>query len=251
MSRYLTAAAVAASLFAALPAFAQEDDDYAKLGPNAQVFTADTTYLRSAPAPDYWAFSAFVKPQFSTSACSIATVTAAINGLMGQPAWASQTIMTQEELLELTGSAEWAAVSAEGGDGVTFQQLVDFTGEALTAVDLPSNITYYQPAAADTDTKVQIIDMLATNEASADDAVMVYFNQGVVTGDWDGPHIALIGAYDAENERVLILEVDQHWYVPYWTSVDVLLEAMVKPTSAEHGVLEGETGGFVMIRAAG
>ncbi|WP_110570954.1 phytochelatin synthase family protein [Yoonia vestfoldensis] len=250
MSRYPTFAAAAVVLVAALPVAAQEEEDYAKLGPDAQIFTADTSYLRSAPAPDYWAFSAFVKPQFSTSACSIATVTAAINGIMGQPEWASETIMTQQNLLELTGNAEWAALSAEGGDGVTFQQLVDFTGQALAAVGLDRSVMQFNPTAATDMARGQVVNLLIENEASPDDAIMVYFNQGVVTGDWDGPHIALIGAYDAATDRVLILEVDQEWYVPYWTSVDVLLDAMVKPTSAEHGVLEGETGGFVMIRAA-
>ena len=36
-----------------------------------------------------------------------------------------------------------------------------------------------------------------------------------------------------------------------WTQVPVLLEAMLKPTSAEHGVLEGETGGFVHVKRGG
>ena len=89
--------------------------------------------------------------------------------------------------------------------------------------------------------------MLAANETSADDALLLYFNQGVVTGDWDGPHVSVIGAYDAEADRALILEVDQEWYIPYWTPVPILLDAMLKPTSSEHGPLEGETGGFVHI----
>jgi len=99
-------------------------------------------------------------------------------------------------------------------------------------------------------TTAEVRDMLTANEATADTAVMLYFNQGVVTGDWDGPHISLIGAYDAAKDAVLILEVDQEWYIPYWTPLPVLMEAMVKPTGAEHGPLEGETGGLVMIGAA-
>jgi hypothetical protein len=75
--------------------------------------------------------------------------------------------------------------------------------------------------------------------------LLVYFNQGVVTGDWDGPHVTVIGAYDATVDKVLLLEVDQEWYVPYWTPVPVLLAAMLKPASDEHGPLEGETGGLV------
>ena len=229
---------------------AQESDDYPKLGPNATPITVDTDYLRASPAPDYWAFSSFTKPQFTTSACSIATVTAAINGIMGQPEWASETIMSQQDLLELTGNADWATLSAEGGDGVKFQQLVDFTADALAATGLDRELTTFQPVSDPENARTRVTAMLAENETTADNAIMVYFNQGVVTGDWDGPHVALIGAYNAAADRVLILEVDQEWYIPYWTPVDVLLAAMTKPTSAEHGVLEGETGGLVMIGTA-
>jgi hypothetical protein len=90
--------------------------------------------------------------------------------------------------------------------------------------------------------------MLAANEASDRDIVLVYFNQGVLTGDWDGPHISPIGAYDAATGRVLIMDVDREWYIPYWSSDSKLLEAMLKPTSAAHGPLAGETGGLVRLR---
>ena len=223
-------------------------DTQPKLGPNATPITADNAFLRDHPAPDYWAFSPFVKPQFSTSACSIATVTAALNGLTGLAPNAEDEVMTQQALLDRTGDSTWADLSAEGGDGVTFQQLADFTAQALAADGLSDRIvTTYQPA--DTAAIDDVRTMLAENEATADNALLLYFNQGVVTGDWDGPHISLIGAYDAEADRVLILEVDQEWYIPYWTPVPVLMEAMTKPTGAEHGPLEGETGGLVMIGA--
>jgi hypothetical protein len=57
----------------------------------------------------------------------------------------------------------------------------------------------------------QVGTILAANEGSADYALLLYFNQGVVTGDWDGPDISLIGAYDAAKDAVLILEDDQEW----------------------------------------
>ena len=228
-------------------AAAAQDASAPKLGPDAIPVTADTAYLRTNPAPDYWAFASFVKPQFTTSACSIATVTAALNGLAGLPPLAEDTVMTQPQLLDLVGDANWAALSAEGGDGVTFAQLESFAAEAATARGMSLTVSSFHPEAATPETLDQARALLATNEASADDAMLVYFNQGVVTGDWDGPHISLIGAYDATLDRVLILEVDQEWYVPYWTPVPVLLDAMVKPTSAEHGPLEGQTGGFVRL----
>lgn len=242
------AALVGAGLLLAVPMLAAADEPAPKLGPNATPVTADTAFLRQSEAPDYWAFASFVKPQFTTSACSIAAVTAAVNGLRGLPANAEDTVITQPALLETVADATWAEVSAEGGDGVTFDQLAQFTGSTLSALGMEGYRTeVFKPSAADDQTLGQVREILAANEKSAEDALLLYFNQGVVTGDWDGPHVSLIGAYDADSDRVLILEVDQEWYIPYWTPVPVLLEAMLKPTSAEHGVLEGETGGFVHI----
>jgi len=234
------------ALLLATPALA-EDEIFPKLGANATPVTEATDYLRQNAAPDFWAFSEFIKPQFTTSACSIAAVTGALNGLNGLPANAEDTVMTQPDLLELTGDADWATLSAEGGDGVTFAQLVQFTEEAVTATGTPATVTSFHPDGVSDANLATLREMLAENEKSADDALLLYFNQGVVTGDWDGPHVSVIGAYDAANDKVLILEVDQEWYIPYWTSVPVLLDAMVKPTGAEHGPLEGETGGFVHI----
>jgi hypothetical protein len=219
-----------------------------KLGPNAVPITQNNDYVRTQSAPDFWAFSPFVKPQFTTSACSIASVTATLNGLLGLPAAAEDTVLTQEALLEKTASSDWARVSAEGGDGVTFAQLESFTADAIKALELDNfAVSSWKPQANDQATLDMLREMLAENEKSATDGLMVYFNQGVLTGDWDGPHISLIGAYNAETDEVLILEVDQEWYIPYWSPVPMLLEAMLRPTSAEHGVLEGETGGFVKV----
>jgi hypothetical protein len=235
-------AALIFSLALATPAGAEGQE---KLGVNAVPLTVDSAYLRAAPAPDYWAFAPFVKPQFTSSACSIASVTAAVNGLMGLPPLSEDKVMSQPDLLALVGDADWTRVSAEGGDGVTFDQLVTFAGAAMKARGLAPNIAVFRHDAA---TGLQSLrGQLAANEASAEDVLLVYFNQGVVTGDWDGPHISLIGAYDAEKDRVLILEVDQDWYVPYWTPVPVLLEAMLKPAPADQGVLAGQTGGLVRL----
>src|SRR3712207_5833198 len=67
------------------------------------------------------------------------------------------------------------------------------------------------------------------------------------TGDWDGPHISPIGAYDAQRHQVLILDVDRQWYVPYWSGDEQLLVALLRPAPAEHGVLAGQTGSLVRV----
>ncbi len=243
----LTAAGLSL-LVCSCTALAESQAPAPKLSETATPVTTDTEYLRTAPAPDYWAFAPFVKPQFTNSACSIASVTGVVNGLRGLPVLAEDSVTTQPGMLEITGDPAWAEVSAEGGDGVTFDQLVLFTQHALAANDLTDYQTeVFHPDAANESALDQMRALLIANEVSAEDALLVYFNQGVVTGDWDGPHVSVIGAYDAEKDRVLVLEVDQEWYIPYWTPATTLLAAMVKPTSAEHGVLEGQTGGFVHV----
>lgn len=228
-----------------LPALAE--NPLPKLGPLAVPISAETTFLRQSPAPDFWAFHPFVRPQFTSSACGIATVTAALNGLRGLPALAEDPIPDQPALLEAIGNPLWVGLTAEGGDGLTFAQLVELAQAGAAALGMEVEVTAL-PAMGTPDAGLRAL--LAANEASARDAVMVYFNQGVITGDWDGPHIALIGAFDEASGRVLILEVDQEWYIPYWTGFDTLLEAMRKPASDEHGPLEGQTGGLVRVALA-
>ena len=40
------------------------------------------------------------------------------------------------------------------------------------------------------------------------------------------------------------MDVDRHWYVPYWTSTATLLAALVEASPADMGVLAGGTGGY-------
>jgi hypothetical protein len=220
-----------------------------KLGPDAVPLTARTDYLRSAPAPDYWKLSAFYVPQATSSACSVASVTMAVNFARGLPEDAATPIVTQAALLETVGDEAWTERGAEGGDGVTFQQFVEVVEESLRGYGLAGDrVEVIRPADASAATLAKVRAALAANEASGQDVILVYFNQGVLTGDWDGPHISPVGAYDAAAHAVLVMDVDREWYVPYWSSDEKLLEAMLRPAPAEHGPLAGERGGLVWIR---
>lgn len=238
---------VIAMVFIATAGMAQ-DAPKPKLGPNAAPIETDHAYLQANPAPDYWAFAAFTKPQFTSSACSVATITAALNGLLGLPSGNEDEVMSQPQLLDLVDDDAWKAASAEEGIGVTFDQLVDLAQRSLTARKMSDYKTdVFQPSDASEAEKTLLRQTLTKNEASKSDVMMIYFNQGVVTGDWDGPHISLIGAYDAATDRVLVLEVDQQWYTPYWTPTDVLLAAMLRPAPEDQGPLAGQTGGYVYL----
>jgi hypothetical protein len=219
-----------------------------KLGPEATPILAETEFLRRAPAPDYWNLSAFYIPQTTSSDCSAATTVMAINALRGLPANADAGIVTEETLLTTVGDAAWKAKVAEDGSGVTFAEMQAFLRKSLDAFDLKeATIAAAAPKAADDAALTALRQALAANEASGDNVMLVYFNQGVITGDWDGPHVSTIGAYDSERDRVLIMDVDRDWYVPYWTSSATLLAALVKPAPADQGVLAGETGGYILV----
>jgi hypothetical protein len=221
-----------------------------KLGPDAVALTKATEYLRTKPAPDYWKLAQFYQPQETSSACSVASVAMAVNFVRGVPPGAEDPLVTQHGLLDAVADPAWAAKGAEGGDGVLFEELVDAVRKGLAAYGVEgAGVELFEPKDASPETRARLRAVLEANEASDRDVLLAYFNQGVLTGDWDGPHISPIGAFDAANGRVLVMDVDREWYVPYWSTDAKLLEAMLKPTSAEHGPLAGETGGLVWIQA--
>lgn len=128
-------------------------------------------------------------------------------------------------MLAQLGADNWVGLSAEGGGGARSDQLESFARAAVETPGLSGDsITAFHPEGVSEEYLATTRAWLATNEAGTDDALLVSSDQDVVVGDW---------------------------YIPCWTSAPVLREAMVNPTCAEHGVLEGATGGFVRIGPVG
>ena len=126
---------------------------------------------------------------------------------------------------------------------MTFAEFVSMVSKSLAAFRLPEYVVeVIRPTNNTAKTLANVRQALATNEATDHDIILAYFNQGVLTGDWDGPHISPIAAYDQETRQVLIMDVDREWYVPYWTTDTKLLEAMLRPAPAAHGRLAGTDG---------
>jgi Phytochelatin synthase len=219
-----------------------------KFGPYAIPITQQTTFLRKTNAFDYWKFSQFYLPQQSSSACGLATTAMALNFLLGVPKFFDQTLITQPALLETVFTDADGDKVAEGGDGLTFDDLERLVKKGLDFYKL-KNYTIKVIRPDDNPESLDLIQqVLDINEANPDDLVLAYYNQGVLTSDWDGPHISPIGAYDREHQQVLMMDVDREWYPPYWSSVEKLLEALLRPAPADQGVLAGETGGLLWIK---
>jgi hypothetical protein len=238
----LPGCALVLALFLALPAGAKEFP----LGRNATAIRGSHAYLQAHPAPDYWALSPHYVAQITDSACSLAAVAMVINALRGRPD-SDGRLVTQTSLLRTVGSDDWAKATAEKGPGVTLAQFEAYLAQSLRSYGLETRIETIKPDGDSVPNLEQLRRVLTENERSANDIVLVYYNQGVVTGDWDGPHISPIGAYDAENRRVLILDVDREWYGPYWTSDETLLASLLRPAPANMGKLWGETGALLHI----
>lgn len=218
-----------------------------KLGPAAISLQQSHDYLQSHRAPDYWALSPYYLPQATGSACSLAAIAMLINALRGLPAHASEAVVTQQALLEVVGSKQWAEATAERGSGVRWDEFEHYLRRSLEAFKLNASLEILRPCGASVATPAHLRRMLTENEASDRNIALVYFNQGVLTGDWDGPHISPIAAYDADRAKVLIMDVDRQWYIPYWSSDAALLDAMLRPAPSGRGRLAGETGGLVRV----
>ena len=163
MRRLIVPALVLLLGFAAGPATAFEGKP--KLGPDAIPITQRADYLRTAPAPDYWKLSAFYVPQFTSSACSVASVAMAVNFARGLPAEAETPIVTQSALLEAVGDQSWADKGAEGGDGVTFAQFVAVLEESLQRYGIADyEIEVIRPSDASASSLAEVRRALAANE---------------------------------------------------------------------------------------
>jgi hypothetical protein len=236
----------------ALTSAALAFDNKPKFGADAVPIQQATDYLRAHAAPDYWAISPFYIAQQTDSDCSVASIAILLNALRGVPQRADTDLVTPRGLLAAAGDRRWKAETAANGSGVTFAEFKAEIARGLHAYALDDyRIEVFKPADASDASLAQLKSLLAANELSAKDIALVYFDQGVLTGDWDGPHISPLGAYDAARAQVLVMDVDRRYYVPYWSPVAKLLDSMIRPAPAKFGRLAGETGGLIWVRPKG
>lgn len=215
-----------------------------KFGPDAVPITRASDYVRTAAAPDYWALIPYYVPQMTGASCSLASVTMMLNALRGLPALASERLVTGKQLLDRLDDDHWRAATAEDGEGVSFGELIDYVHRSLAAYNIDAEVEVWRPRDASPATLAELRRILAGNERSADDIILLAFDQGTLTGDVGVGHVAPLGAYDAATKRVLVMDPDRNWYVPYWTSDARLLDAMLKPDRADP-----EGSGLIRIRS--
>ncbi len=163
--------------------------------------------------------------QKTDSSCSLASTTMVLNALQ-RASGRGVAPVSQETVLAKAGPA-WAAAVANGGTGLTLDQLRTQVGETLRDFGFSHHgVIAVHTGNAGAETLAAFKKDLLENEQSEKVLMIANFDQAAIFGGAPSGHFAPIGSYDAANDRVLIMDPDRELYEPFWVSSSKLLHAM-------------------------
>jgi hypothetical protein len=230
-----------------------------KYGPNATPLSLaggmKDHYLKTHRAPDFWALIPYYVGQDNDSACSAAALTTLLNATRNALELTQEDeLLTQRTLIEkytddrykynVCGDPALAVKHGIVRLGVSVDRLEEILRTALDKLKILSSKVIIKREVIDYKnlevSKEKFHEFLVRNEKSNDDFLLLNFTQGVLTGDGAGMigHIAVVGAYDEKNKKVLILDPDRRWYEPYWSPEEKVFEAIAdKKSDAKPGYI--------------
>lgn len=198
----------------------------------------DNDYVRRCPAPDFWRLIPYYTSQPDDHSCSAAAAAMVVNALRSERELpADEPLATPDSVASAIEPARWRDKLTAEGPGVTLDELAELLRAALEAHDVENaKVEKFRFDDRSPESRQKLERMLAENERTGRDVIVVNFVQGALTGDPEGNvgHFAPVGAYDAARGRVLVLDPDRRWYEPYWAPVESLLEGMT--------TMDGESG---------
>lgn len=189
-----------------------------------------------ARAPFLPLISYFVT-QRSQTYCGLASIAMVLNAAeIPAPSprdYAPYRLFTQDNVLS-DRTHDITNARAVARSGMSLSQV----GRVLAAYDLNAQVHYAG------DHTLASFRNLATRYLAADDHhVIVNYSRAALDQEGAG-HISPLGAYDAESDRFLILDVSRYKAPSVWVTAEDLFAAMAAPVSAG-----GRTRGFVLVRA--
>jgi hypothetical protein len=194
-------------------------------------------------------FDVFFMPQTTSSDCTVTVAAMTVNALHGIRSNIVVPRYDQTQLLDAVGSRSWIEKTVEDGAGTTFREFAGYLRRSLDASGhKQARMSVFKPRRGDRRSLARLRAALLANEANPDSLMVVVYNQGMLVGNWNGPHASAVGGYDAAEDRVLIMDVDRGLPGPYWTSTERLHAAMLKPAPLDQGRLAGDTGGYIVVR---
>jgi hypothetical protein len=192
--------------------------------------------LESEDNRAYWPLSIQFVTQKNQAFCGVATIVMVLNAL-GVPAPSTPEFepfktFTQDNLLnERTEAVLPVAVLSR--IGMTLDQI----GQILSTYSVEADVRHAA------DTSLEEFRTLARQALGSPNQYVIvnYLRRSI--GQERGGHISPLGAYDAETDRFLVLDVSRYKYPPIWVEAAALYAAMNTPDSDN----QNRTRGFVIV----
>ncbi|KPQ08481.1 MAG: Phytochelatin synthase [Rhodobacteraceae bacterium HLUCCA12] len=188
----------------------------------------EALFFESEERSDYFALASYLETEQILTFCGPATIATVLNSLeVERPAprelypwrlWTQDMVFTPE-------NQEVKPYAMVEHEGLVLEDLATFFR------NLGVSAEYRHADTFDTDELRQIVvDTLA----APDQRLVVNYSRQPINQSGGG-HISPVAAYDADSDRVLILDVARYKYPPVWLTLDDLLTAMrdVDPDSDE------------------
>lgn len=215
------------------------------LGLCAPVLAEDLTYLTTEAGEDrlmaaelnrdYFSLATYLEYEQVLTFCGPATVSAVANALgIARPSpdrlypW---TLFTQD-LLFNEANQKLKPYGMVEHEGLTLAELDQF----IENVGLAAEHRFADETSVD-ELRTAITETLADRNSR----LIVNYSRKALPQDGDG-HISPIGAYDADTDTVLILDVAKYKYPPVWITVQTLHDAMMLVDSGSN-----RSRGFVQV----
>jgi len=171
--------------------------------------------------------------QFHEASCSVATTVSVINAI--REGWESTPApISQMDILDKVKTANWKKRMSKSGDngkrGLPLSVLAEVVESSLQAygIDYESMETVEARKHRKEAERAKAIlwDRLAGFDTRGDAVIIAHFDQGAYVPALNIPHISPVGAFDAEEGIVTMLDVDPSQERPYGISFDTFYRGL-------------------------
>lgn len=194
--------------------------------------------LEAEASTDYFPLSMHFTTQDNPAYCGPASIAMVLNA-MGVPRPASDMtlglgLFDQENIFtSAVDQVKPAAAITSPPYGMT----LDEVGGVLAAHGLSVSVVHAE------DEGLEAFRETAVRQLADDDHFVLVNYLRKVIGQEAGGHISPLGAYDADTDRFLILDVSRYKYPPVWVEASMLFAAMNTVDDSNNG----QTRGYVSI----
>lgn len=209
-------------------------------------------YLQKSPALMFHLLSPYYTVQRNGTSCSLASATMVLNAVrelrLQRPL---EKAASQNEVLEKVNDPLWLEATKDEGPGVTLEQYAVFLNKMFTAYGVGGVSVECLYVENRSEALLQQIhgDLMAVgDDKQVTTFLLLDFDDATfIQVPTTFGHISPIGAYDAENHLVLILDVDREWTGPYWITEKTLIDGLNTLDGTE-GLTKPTYRGYIRIR---